>query len=129
MGEHLRRLLPEGVSQHVLHGHLRIPGLIVIATQHRGRSQGRGHHRQAQHTPVAGIGINALKGLQEMSEGRYRRGLETMAPSVLRGPLKAWRYETEGVKDKTGIVVQDQVDAAAVAGQAVGFSPSSVRNA
>ncbi|MFG0675873.1 PLxRFG domain-containing protein [Delftia sp. WSY_7] len=79
--------------------------------------------------PVAGIGINALKGLQEMSEGRYQRGLETMAPSVLRGPLKAWRYETEGVKDKTGIVVQDQVDAAAVAGQAVGFSPSSVRNA
>ena len=79
--------------------------------------------------PVAGIGINALKSLQEMSDGRYQCGLETMAPSVLRGPLKAWRYETEGVKDKTGIVVQDQVDAAAVAGQAVGFSPSSVRNA
>ncbi|MFT3815267.1 MAG: PLxRFG domain-containing protein [Acidovorax sp.] len=79
--------------------------------------------------PVAGIGINVLKGLQEMSEGRYQRGLETMAPSVLRGPLKALRYETEGVKDKTGIVVQDEVDAAALGGQALGFSPSSVRNA
>lgn len=79
--------------------------------------------------PVAGIGINALKGLQEMGEGRYQRGLETMAPSVLRGLLKALRYETEGVKDKTGIVVQDEVDAAALWGQAAGFSPSSVRNA
>ncbi|WP_270175209.1 PLxRFG domain-containing protein [Diaphorobacter sp. ED-3] len=79
--------------------------------------------------PVAGIGINVLKGAQEMSEGRYARGLEAMAPSVLRGPLKAWRYETEGVKDKTGIVVQDEVDAAALWGQAAGFSPSSVRNA
>lgn len=52
-----------------------------------------------------------------------------MAPSVLRGPLKALRYETEGVKDKTGIVVQDEVDAAALWGQAAGFSPSTVRNA
>ena len=79
--------------------------------------------------PVAGIGINALKGLQEMSEGRYQRGLETMAPSVLRGPLKALRYESEGARDKSGIVVQDEVDAMALWGQAAGFSPSSVRNA
>ncbi|MGQ8876583.1 PLxRFG domain-containing protein [Delftia sp. NA_296.1] len=79
--------------------------------------------------PVAAIVTNALKGVQEMSEGRYQRGLESMVPSVLRGPLKAWRYETEGVKDKTGIVVQDEVDAAALWGQAAGFSPSSVRNA
>lgn len=39
--------------------------------------------------PVAGIGINVFKGVREMSEGRYARGLEAMAPSVLRGPLKA----------------------------------------
>lgn len=79
--------------------------------------------------PVAAIGVNALKGLQEMSQGRYARGLETMAPTVLRGPLKALRYGTEGVKDKSGIVIQDEVDAAALLGQAAGFSPSAVRNA
>lgn len=79
--------------------------------------------------PVAGIGINALKGLQEISAGRYQRGLEAMAPSVLRGPLKAWRYGEEGVRDKSGIVVQDEVDSAALLGQAAGFSPSGVRNA
>ena len=78
--------------------------------------------------PVAGIGINVLKGVQEMGEGRYLRGLETMAPSVARGPLKALRYGEEGVRDKTGIVVQDEVGAAELLGQAAGFSPSSVRN-
>lgn len=78
--------------------------------------------------PVAGIGINALKGLQDMSEGRYLRGLEGMMPTALRAPLKAWRYGTEGVRDKSGIVVQDEVDAAELLGQASGFSPSSVRN-
>ena len=28
--------------------------------------------------PVAGIGINVLKGLQDMSQGQYARGLEAM---------------------------------------------------
>nr|WP_205904800.1 PLxRFG domain-containing protein [Diaphorobacter sp. HDW4A] len=79
--------------------------------------------------PVAAIGVNALKGVQDMSEGRYARGLETMAPTVLRGPLKAFRYGTEGVKDKSGIVIQDEVDSASLLGQAAGFSPSEVRNA
>ncbi|MDP3230726.1 MAG: PLxRFG domain-containing protein [Acidovorax sp.] len=78
--------------------------------------------------PVAGIGINVLKGLQDMGDGRYLRGLEAMAPSVLRGPLKSFRYGTEGVRDKSGIVVQDEVGAAELLGQASGFSPSSVRN-
>ena len=79
--------------------------------------------------PVAAIGVNALKGLQDMSHGQYLRGLESMMPTVLRGPLKAWRYSAEGVKDKSGIVIQDQVDAAALLGQAAGFSPSETRNA
>ena len=78
--------------------------------------------------PVAGIGINVLKGLQDMGDGRYLRGLEAMAPSVLRGPLKSMRYYNEGVRDKSGIVVQDEVGAAELLGQAAGFSLSSVRN-
>lgn len=78
--------------------------------------------------PVAGIGVNALKGVQALGEGQYLRGLESMLPTVLRSPMKAIRYGSEGVKDKTGIVVQDEVGAAELLGQAAGFSPSSVRN-
>lgn len=79
--------------------------------------------------PVAGIGVNVLKGAQHMSEGRYAMGLEAMLPSALRGPVKALRYAEEGVQDKSGISILDQVSPAAVAGQALGFSPSAARNA
>ena len=79
--------------------------------------------------PVAGIGVNMLKGAQHMSEGRYALGLEAMMPAVLRGPVKAIRYANEGVQDKSGISILDEVSPAAVAGQALGFSPSQARNA
>lgn len=79
--------------------------------------------------PVAGIGINVLKGLQDMSQGQYARGLEAMMPAALRGPVKAIRYEAEGVQDKTGVVIKDDVSLAGVTGQFLGFSPSEVRNA
>lgn len=79
--------------------------------------------------PVAGIGVNVLKGAQHMSEGRYAIGLEAMLPSALRAPVKALRYAEEGVQDKSGISILDEVSPAAVAGQALGFSPSAARNA
>lgn len=79
--------------------------------------------------PVAGIGVNVLKGAQHMSEGRYAMGLEAMMPSALRGPVKALRYANEGVQDKSGVSILDEVSPAAVAGQALGFSPSQARNA
>ena len=79
--------------------------------------------------PVATIAVHGLKGLQDMSHGQYQRGLESMMPTAVRGPLKAWRYHNEGVKDKSGIVIQDEVDAAAFWGQVAGFSPSETRNA
>ena len=79
--------------------------------------------------PVAGIGINALKGMQEISGGDYARGLESMMPAALRGPMKALRYEQEGAKDRNGIVIKDEVGAAGLLGQVLGFGPSEVRNA
>lgn len=79
--------------------------------------------------PVGGIAINLLKGLADIQQGNVAQGLEGMMPTSLRGPLKAVRYASEGVVDKTGITVQDEVSPAAIVGQALGFSPSSVRNA
>lgn len=77
--------------------------------------------------PVAGIGVNVLRGVQNMAEGEYLRGLEAMMPSFLRNPIKSIRYAGEGVQDKSGIVVKDEVDYAALLGQFSGFSPSEVR--
>lgn len=77
--------------------------------------------------PVAGIGVNVLRGLQDMADGDYLRGLEGMMPSFLRGPLKSIRYGADGVVDRSGIVVKDDVDYAGLIGQFAGFSPSGVR--
>lgn len=77
--------------------------------------------------PVASIGVGALKGLDTISRGHMKQGLEEMMPAAVRGPLKALRYGLEGAVDKTGVVVKDDVGAAALAGQFLGFSPSDVR--
>lgn len=77
--------------------------------------------------PVAGIGVNMVKGLADMGEGQYQRGLESMMPTALRGPLKAYRYASEGNIDKTGVAINDEVSAAGVLGQALGLSPSETR--
>ncbi|MCC6199615.1 MAG: PLxRFG domain-containing protein [Moraxellaceae bacterium] len=77
--------------------------------------------------PVAGIAVNAGKGMQDMANGQYARGLESMLPSALRSPLKAYRYGTEGNIDKSGVAINDEIGAAGVAGQALGFSPSEAR--
>lgn len=76
--------------------------------------------------PVAGIGLNVGQGLQEISQGQFARGLETMMPSALRGPMRAVRYANEGAQDKTGISLVDEVGAAGIAGQALGLRPSNV---
>ena len=79
--------------------------------------------------PAAGIGLNVLRGAQEIGQGHVQRGIETMMPAALRGPMKSLRYANEGAQDKTGVSIVDDVNPAGVAGQFFGFSPSDVRNA
>lgn len=77
--------------------------------------------------PVWGIVTGMAKGVQEMGEGRYQRGLENMLPVALRNPVKALRYQEEGAIDKSGVAIKDEVSMSGVLGQAAGFSPSEVR--
>ncbi|MDY0046074.1 MAG: PLxRFG domain-containing protein [Thauera propionica] len=77
--------------------------------------------------PVIGMGVNAAKGAQKMSDGDYARGLEDMLPIFARNPIKAYRQYSEGEVDRTGVVIKDEVSLAGVLGQASGFSPSEIR--
>lgn len=77
--------------------------------------------------PVAGIATGVFKGMAHIGNGRWGRGLEDMAPAALRGPLKAFRYGTEGAVDKSGAAIIEEVGGASVVGQALGLSPSEVR--
>lgn len=79
--------------------------------------------------PVAGIGLNVAKGTQEISEGHNLRGLETMLPVFLKNFAKTYRYGEEGVQDKTGVSIMDDVSSMDLLVQGMGFSPSDVRTA
>ena len=119
----LSRLTPFDIS-----GRVGLDKLILPDVQEGLEGQRLGESAMAAALgPVAGIGISLLKGLQEMSDGNWMRGLESMAPSVVRGPLKALRYADEGVVDRTGKAVLSDVDGLGIFGQAMGFSPSDVR--
>lgn len=77
--------------------------------------------------PVGGIFGGALKGLDLISDGHYKLGLEAMLPAVLRQAVKSVRYATDGAQDKSGVSIKDEVSTPAVVGQLLGFSPSEVR--
>jgi len=79
--------------------------------------------------PVAGIGLNVAKGAQEITEGHNLRGLETMLPVFLKNFAKTHRYGDEGVQDKTGVSIMDEVSSMDLLVQGMGFSPSDVRTA
>ena len=125
MAHGLSRLTPWDVS-----GRVGLDRLILPDVQEGLEGQRLGEAAMtAALGPVAGIGVNMLKGLQQISEGQFERGLESMLPTALRGPLKAVRYSNEGVQDKSGISILDEVSTAGTIGQAMGFSPSDARNA
>jgi hypothetical protein len=79
--------------------------------------------------PIGGIGANVAKGAQEISEGHNLRGVESMLPVFLKNFAKAYRYADEGVQDKTGVSILDEVDSMDLLIQSMGFSPADVRTA
>lgn len=79
--------------------------------------------------PVAGIGTNLVKGGQDITEGQTLRGIETMLPVFLKNFVKTYRYADEGVQDKTGVSIVDEVSSMDLLVQGMGFSPSDVRTA
>lgn len=79
--------------------------------------------------PVAGIGTNLVKGGQDITEGQTLRGIETMLPVFLKNFAKTYRYADEGVQDKTGVSIVDEVSSMDLLVQGMGFSPSDVRTA
>ncbi|WP_165382486.1 MULTISPECIES: PLxRFG domain-containing protein [Acinetobacter] len=78
--------------------------------------------------PVVGISTSTVKGLQQIQEGDYGRGIETMLPIFLKNAMKSYRYADEGVLTKNKDVIHDKdVTGVELFSQAIGFSPASVR--
>ncbi len=77
--------------------------------------------------PVAGLPLSWANGANQIGNGEWAKGLESMLPVSVRNPLKAFRLANEGHIDKSGIVIKDDFDFAEITGQVAGFSPSDLR--
>ena len=119
----LSRLGPADISGRVALNHLILPD---VQEGLEGRRLAEAWTMAAL-GPVAGVFTNAAVGAGQIAEGKVALGIESMLPVALRNPLKAIRYYDEGVLDRSGVVIQDEVGAAGIASQALGFSPSQVR--
>lgn len=76
--------------------------------------------------PIAGYAGQMGTAMQAFEEGQFARGVESMMPKFIAAPLKALRYETEGVRswrgDDLGVTLSD----ADIIGTAMGFQPTAL---
>lgn len=76
--------------------------------------------------PVAGYVGNLGTAAKAFDEGKVGRGLESMLPKMLAAPLKAARYESEGVRSWRGDDLGVALTGGDILGTALGFNPTRV---
>lgn len=74
---------------------------------------------------VPTIAAQMFRGVSYIKKGEEYRGIETMLPKMLKDPMKAYRYATEGAKNMKGDTVAD-VRWPDVVKQATGFTPARI---
>ncbi|UKA12667.1 PLxRFG domain-containing protein [Photobacterium damselae] len=73
---------------------------------------------------IGGIGLSIANGVGDLATGSTSRGVEKMVPKALKDVLKAVRYiHEEGVVNKYGSPLIDDVTSLELAQQALGFTP------
>lgn len=76
--------------------------------------------------PVAGYAGQMGTAAKAFEEGKFARGVEAMLPKFLASPLKAVRYESEGVRSWKGTDLGITLTEADIVGTALGFNPARV---
>lgn len=76
--------------------------------------------------PVAGYVGNLGTAAQAFSEGKLSRGVEALVPKFIRDPLKAMRFEREGVTSWKGDDMGVNLDGGDLFAQAIGFQPAAL---
>ena len=72
------------------------------------------------------IPANWTRGVGQISDGYTWRGIETLVPKMIRDPMKAWRYYSEGATTKLGDPIIDDVNGWDIFKQAIGFTPAAI---
>jgi hypothetical protein len=76
--------------------------------------------------PAYAAAMGVGRSIALASEGEYHRAVEAIAPSYIRNVWKTLRYAEEGVRNKDGTPVVEDVSDYNLMMQAVGFAPSEV---
>lgn len=74
--------------------------------------------------PVAGYLGNLGTAAKAFDEGKFSRGVEALMPKMISAPVKALRYEQDGVRSWKGDALGVELSAADLLGTAAGFQPS-----
>ena len=78
--------------------------------------------------PAGSFAASLGDGAKLVSEGEVMRGIEVMSPTFLKNGFKAWRYASEGVTNRKGELVIDDISSYNIAMQVIGFSPANLSN-
>lgn len=79
--------------------------------------------------PSYGAFLSAQRGVELFKEGEYQRSIEAITPSFIRNGFKALRMAEEGVRNKDGTPVVDNVSKYNLMMQLAGFNPKDVAEA
>ncbi|MDO4672284.1 MAG: PLxRFG domain-containing protein, partial [Porphyromonadaceae bacterium] len=84
------------------------------------------HYVQQILGPVAGIGINLVRGTGKIGSGDVQRGIEMVLPVSIRNVSKAYRQAIEGEQTSKGDIILDDISAWNIAMQALGFGSAQM---
>lgn len=74
--------------------------------------------------PVAGYAGQMGTAAKAFEEGKFARGVESMMPKFISAPLRAYRYNDEGVRSWRGDDLGIDLKPAEIVGTALGFQPA-----
>lgn len=76
--------------------------------------------------PVAGYAGNMGTAVKAFEEGKFGRGFEAMLPKFIASPIKALRYDSDGVQSWRGDDLGVQLDGGDIFATAIGFQPAQL---
>jgi len=76
--------------------------------------------------PTVGTYMNLERGVKDMANGEWQRGIESASPAALRYILRAVRYADEGSLTRAGDTIVEEIHPGHLLAQAIGFSPAEI---
>ena len=74
--------------------------------------------------PVYGTFTKFERGVDQLKDGHYYRGIETMMPSALANGLRSFRFATEGANTLRGDPIVGDISPFGIGAQLLGFTPA-----